>query len=101
MADTEKPKGIPSPFMSKAVTSDEIIVEMVNGFSATLATLEKVGTETNEGTLTTYLAGFTSALKALGFDRAESMKLTQLVAEEIIKIGTSDEPCECPNCKNK
>lgn len=95
---SDKPEGIKSPYVRKktvlvAKTSNEIVEDMVQGFSATLGALEQVGQEPVASTLTTYLAGFTSALKALDFEPEDAMKLTRLVAERIVEIGNS------PNCR--
>lgn len=103
----EKPQGIPSPFsghatvVKKATNSDSIAEEMAEGFARLLAVLDAQKAEVDAYTLTTYLAGFTASLKALGFDHKEGMRLTEIVATRIVEIGTSDEACDCPNCKKK
>lgn len=106
MADHEKPKGIPSPFtdftiVKGAKSSGDIAETMVDGFAAVLATYAEVGVEADKMTLTAYLGGFTSGLKALGFTQEDAMRLTRQVAERIVAVGTGDEPCDCPNCKGK
>jgi len=105
MSEKDKPQGIPSPFsghatvVRKATNSDDIADKMAKGFARLLAVLETQNANVDAYTMTSYLAGFTASLQALGFDQKEGMHLTKLVAEHIIKIGTDDEPCDCPNCK--
>lgn len=106
MSEHETPKGIPSPFsdftvVKGAKSSGDIAETMVDGFAAVLATYDEVGVEANQMTLTAFLGGFTSSLKALGFTHDDAMRLTRQVAERIVAVGTSDEPCNCPNCKHK
>ncbi len=96
---------IKSPFLGKRVvrhtSTDEIVETMVDCFAKTLEIIDDMDHKANESTLTAYLSGFTSSLKALGFEEKDAMKLTKQVGVRIIEIGTSDEPCDCPNCKGK
>lgn len=94
-----------SPRNTKVVrnhlNSEQIIADAVHGFSMTLEALEAEGVKPRPEVLTGYIAGFTTTLSSIGFDKRDAMKLGMKLSDAIFDIG-GVKPCgNCDACKKK
>lgn len=99
---SKQKKGIPSPFIKEVrgnrdtVTASQVEKVMVMGFIACLEAHDLVKEKATKMTLTTYLAGFTTTLCALGYSQKDALELTNDLADAIVNEGAE---CNCDKCK--
>lgn len=103
----ENSGGIKSPFMKNTkvvrnhLNSEQIIVEAVYGFKMTLEALRSEGVNPRPEVLTGYIAGFTTTLNAIGFDKTDAMKLGIKLTDAIFEAGGGVGCGDCDACKAK
>jgi len=86
--------------VQKTMNAEDIIEDMVGGFASLLQSLMEENRETSPELLSAYVMGFAATLKALGFPNKDGRKLTLMLHDEIVRVGT--EGCgECEHCRAK